>query len=700
MRLTNMSDSPKKNAQQLLEAYSNSPWLNSVIKKIASHVASTSWYLTAPKNSKGKYYRHINLQYADFETREKVSKQLQMTNELVTIDKHPFLMLFNKPNPLMTGFDFREVSQMQLDIKGETFWWITKDVEEMPITMWVIPPTWVNDTPTKNKPYFDTNMRGTRVPIPQDEMLWLRSRNPADPYGRGVGIGDSLSDELDTDEYAAAMSKAFFYNRARPDFLIGIEGATSQQLEQAKTKWDDNHRGFWKSFRPHFYSGKINLHQLTSSFSDMKLTELRSWERDTIRSVYGVPAEIMGLTANSNRAAITQAMRIMAMQVVIPRLEFLRQQLQPWITEAFDKRLILNYENPLPADKELQLLAMSKASWAATRGEWRVMMGLKDRGDIDNIHMQPRGIQPKDPEDIESEQIPEDEKLLEIEEAKLPSLGEGESLQESVLGVKEGGDDTKENKEVVVIKGAIEDQIVDAMLPEAFSLRLSPVWEGEIEEWGNKVLSAELGMELTMNMQNPLIVEFLEKFSSEDIKHVNDTVKEEVRKALRAGVAEGESVPQLSKRVKEHVDEIYKNRSKVIARTEVVKASNFANFTAYDQSGIVEGKEWITTIDGRQRDKHEALDGDVVPLMEPFEIDSYKAMHPGNFGVASMDINCRCTTAAVVPETRSSKEERAKIWKQFDKNAQKWERQAVPLINAALRENIRAAIRRLKQLLA
>jgi hypothetical protein len=42
-----------------------------------------------------------------------------------------------------------------------------------------------------------------------------------------------------------------------------------------------------------------------------------------------------------------------------------------------------------------------------------------------------------------------------------------------------------------------------------------------------------------------------------------------------------------------------KYRSKLIARTETFKAVNFATDKSYDQSGVVEAKEWFTAMDER-----------------------------------------------------------------------------------------------------
>lgn len=53
-------------------------------------------------------------------------------------------------------------------------------------------------------------------------------------------------------------------------------------------------------------------------------------------------------------------------------------------------------------------------------------------------------------------------------------------------------------------------------------------------------------------------------------------------------------------------------------------------------------------MDGRTRDRHRMLDGQKVGHDEPFKYSGMEAMYPGGFGIASMDINCRCSVRAEI----------------------------------------------------
>ena len=69
------------------------------------------------------------------------------------------------------------------------------------------------------------------------------------------------------------------------------------------------------------------------------------------------------------------------------------------------------------------------------------------------------------------------------------------------------------------------------------------------------------------------------------------------------------------------------------------------NTAANDTAKTLEAKykTWNTMKDPRVRDTHDYLEGMTKPMNEPFyTYTGDSAQHPGAFGVAEQDINCRC----------------------------------------------------------
>ncbi len=142
------------------------------------------------------------------------------------------------------------------------------------------------------------------------------------------------------------------------------------------------------------------------------------------------------------------------------------------------------------------------------------------------------------------------------------------------------------------------------------------------------------------------VLVYLLQVAGQKIKEINETTRAEIQSALTDGVAAGESIPQLVKRV----DELYAihlpSRIENIVRTEVVGASNWSSHEAAKQSGLTLKKVFLATDDDRTRPDHADADGQEVAMDEPFDVGGYQMMYPGDSSMgapASEICRCRCT---------------------------------------------------------
>lgn len=120
---------------------------------------------------------------------------------------------------------------------------------------------------------------------------------------------------------------------------------------------------------------------------------------------------------------------------------------------------------------------------------------------------------------------------------------------------------------------------------------------------------------------------------------------QKTRTQLVEGMAAGESIPELSKRVRGEIASSTV-RARTIARTEVVSASNagaLAQMQALGEDGPA-AKVWLSTNDARTRLSHREANGQQVPLVDKFEVGGAALGFPGDpSGPADEVINCRCT---------------------------------------------------------
>lgn len=662
-----------RNTEGLLAAYKQVPAFRSVVSKIADHVASVHWrlYVVRGKNGKARYVRTGSMM--EKSQRDKELRRHKQEGELEELHDHPMVKLFDMATPELSGFDARRVTQIHLDVVGEAFWHLSRGAFGVPVGFWPLPPHWVRQTPTIDKPQYEVRVDGKSIFVPTEDMVWFRDPDPVDPYGRGSGFGEALGDEIDTGDYAAKYVKAFFFNRTKPDMLIGVEGSSEAELKRVSENFRNVNLGYSRAHRSFWHSGKLNVHELNSKFNELEIMDLQGSVRDTFVHTYGIPPEVLGILTNSNRSTVREALRLFASESIVPRCERMRMRMQQKVAIEYDERILVEYDNPVPEDDEFELAALKAAPHMATRGEWRVMQGLQDRGEVDNVHFVPVALLPRAPEDALEDPAP------------ITLLAPDGALKEPeiVYGRKD-----EAQKRV--------DNVLEALRPERMRDEMYPIHKQNVQDWGDEALD-DLGISVGFDILNPLTAEFFDDWEKNRITKIDKTTREALNKTLIEGVRAGEGVRELSKRVTEEFSKAKGYRAERIARTEVLSASNHATYAAHKQSGVVAKRQWIATLDGRTRDEHLALHMDMVALDEPFEIDGYSAMFPGGFGAPEMDINCRCTTVAVIDEPKSAPEMEV-LWKTYDTRLVPWEnmlREAAKRAFTIQAREITAAVRQL-----
>ena len=129
-----------------------------------------------------------------------------------------------------------------------------------------------------------------------------------------------------------------------------------------------------------------------------------------------------------------------------------------------------------------------------------------------------------------------------------------------------------------------------------------------------------------------------------DLAEDNSELQNRIRREVARGLAQGSSYAKISKLLAEHMSIGYSKTARIV-RTESHRISQEATLDAQyaaKEAGADVVKQWDSTLDRRTRSTHAHLDGKIVEVDEPFKYGGHEAMHPGGFGVAALDINCRC----------------------------------------------------------
>ena len=160
---------------------------------------------------------------------------------------------------------------------------------------------------------------------------------------------------------------------------------------------------------------------------------------------------------------------------------------------------------------------------------------------------------------------------------------------------------------------------------------------------------------IAFDIEAPYVQAFIRARANQLAGQVTDTTYRAIQDALATGISEGESIPELSARIRHVFDVATSTRATTIARTEVVSAFNGSAMATASSYGadVVAGQEWIATNDARTRDEHAARDGEIVGIGELF---SGGLAYPGDpAGDPADTVNCRCTVAFLTPEDMNNR---------------------------------------------
>lgn len=126
----------------------------------------------------------------------------------------------------------------------------------------------------------------------------------------------------------------------------------------------------------------------------------------------------------------------------------------------------------------------------------------------------------------------------------------------------------------------------------------------------------------------------------------------QIQSVTLQSIAQGESIPHMAQRIARTMGETNHKSTIRYARTAMTGAQNAGRQDAYRRAealGVKMKRRWIATLDNRTRHEHRQLDGQERGTDEPFEVDGYEIMYPGDPSAEPFLIwSCRCTTRAVV----------------------------------------------------
>ena len=194
-------------------------------------------------------------------------------------------------------------------------------------------------------------------------------------------------------------------------------------------------------------------------------------------------------------------------------------------------------------------------------------------------------------------------------------------------------------------RAVVADFLFDlAAFKDVFTVSLRGVARNALQLAGQQLFD-EVKQPGTFAMPEERAKKFL-ALRENKLADVADEVYASIKNQLQEGIDGGESIRELSARIRGKFNEMSRGRAEVIAMTETGAAYGEARQEALEQAGITH-KKWLTSGLPNVRTAHAEANGQIVRVEEFFVVDGENLEHPGDpNGSPGNVINCHCVSVA------------------------------------------------------
>ena len=597
---------------------------------------------------------------------------------------HPLLTLMERPNPGqgqsrfiegLTGFYYIAGNSYILGAgpertnkPKELYWLYPHDVEILPGN---------NIEPIAGYKYKADPTKP--VNYGPNEVLHLKSFHPTN-FWYGLSPLKVAGKGIDTLNMAVHWNMKLLQNDMKPPGAIKVEGTLTDAQRNTLTKvLKEEKIGYENAGLPLVLEGAQEWMPFSINPKD---ADWLNSQKLTIRFVcltLGIPPELMGDAENKTYSNQKEARKALYEETSLPYMDFLRDELNNWLTPRFGDRLFLDYDrDSIEALREDRAAIFDRAQTSnfLTINEKRLMTGFSEVSGGDVIYM-PINLIPAGSTAFSGEKSWKHLQLKSANKSFWQAPERKEALWNNfVLRVK-----AKEKSFEILALEYIEGQA--KRLKKAFSgvQTLSGFLpqavidvEGEAKEYQKKLMpwyvdtfstAVEAGMvtskgelySFESKPQNPIfeltpeLEELLQQMVFNSGTMVNETIIDEIYRAYKVAIAKSWTVEELTQMILKQIDEFKPWKARMWARTESTKIENWGQLEGYKQTEFIEKKGWLSAFTPESRDDHMATSDQVVGLSEDFMIGGHTpAQYPGGSGVAAEDINCLCTTYPEIAE--------------------------------------------------
>ena len=554
-----------------------------------------------------------------------------------------------------------------------------------------------------NKP-----LAGWRLQVGSNSRLYaldeVVSQVQWSPYeaDRGLSPLDAAALSVSQDWQASTYNNSRLQNGAEPGGLLYEDNNPSMmdevQAAQVLQGWNSRQQGAKMAGKAGILYGGLKWQQVASSYSDMQFTDLRKMSRDEILAVWLVPKVLLGLSEDANYGYAdsqlemfwNNTMRFLCLDI---------NSMLDRITKRLDANLTATLDiESAPIYAKLYAAKLEQAKELMDRGvpfnevNQKLDLGYEDTEWGDHWWINRNLVPAQDV--LDGVVAAQDEAKLQAQQDRLQDANAGDKPKKSTKaaevkwterdkvktwrawvkswgGMERGFRQTMRNHFRTVERDILAHLSPPKLLKdpttnlnELFTDADRKKWNEHLRDVANKHFdkATTFGMaqgadEVDANAAqlfgeaDPRL-EAMKKIKTVKIVEVNETVRRGIEKKVRAAMVEsaqeGETIQQLTDRIKEAIKTSCKQartRALTIARTETGQCVSMGRHRAFERAKV-QTRRWISAR-VNTRESHlqaEQRYGETgIPLGEKYMVGGYALAHPCDpSGPPQEIINCRC----------------------------------------------------------
>ena len=260
--------------------------------------------------------------------------QTNEVGELEVFPNHQLTMLFQRPNPYMSGDVVQNYLVQSMHISGDAYLLKQKNEAGQLVALYPLMPE--NVVPKGSEEtlieYYEYQVKNQKINLDRDMIAHFRMGLDPSNHRQGFSPVKTLLREIYGDESAGQMATSILANMGVPSYLITPKdeyGLTEEEGESI-SKAFQRRTGGKNRGKPLVLSGGVNIEKLAFSPKDLEIGDLRESFESRVSSVLGIPSIIAGLEVGLKYATYSNAKTLREFfteQKLIPLWDMVAQEI-------------------------------------------------------------------------------------------------------------------------------------------------------------------------------------------------------------------------------------------------------------------------------------------------------------------------------------------------------------------------------------